>query len=349
MTKGRQKLEQILLSDNVVESINNNLEELTIILPEIRFMIGFEHKNKNHHLDVWNHTLLALSLSKKDYIVRLTLLLHDIGKPFSYQEGIERHFKNHEIASARISYNILKRLNYDDQFIEKILYLIKTHDYTIKKEEIENDYETSVLKYQVQYCDVYAHHPDMLERRIQYLNRIEKELNKKNNHFDNLILIAAIGQNNELGKDNKLIWPLKEDLKFFRNQTMNKRIVMGYNTYLSLPKLLPGRKHLILTHRNLDLGSDVKIYHSKDEVLDTISKLDEEVYIIGGSSIYEQFINNSNTLLLTEIEATSKDADAYFPEFNKSNWTSSTIDKHTENDIKNKYIKYVRKKEWKNE
>ena len=349
MTKGRQKLEEILLSDNVVESINNNLEEIITIIPEIRFMFNFDHKNKHHHLDVWNHTLLALSLSKKDYIVRLVLLLHDIGKPFSCQEGETRHFKNHQLASARISYNILKRLGYDNNFIEKTLYLIKTHDSRITTEEIINNYDISVLKYQVQYCDAYAHHPDMLEKRIQYLNRIEKELNKKNDYYDNLILIAAIGQNNELGKDNKLIWPLKEDLKFFRNQTMNKRIVMGYNTYLSLPKLLPGRKHLILTHRNLELEGDVEIYHSKEEVLDVVSKLDEEVYVIGGSSIYKQFINNSNQLLLTEIEKTSIDADAYFPEFDKNNWNISLIDKHTENDINYRHMKYVRKKAWKNE
>ena len=73
-----------MLSDNVVECINNNLDYLLVLVPEIQYMIGFEHKHPHHHLDVWNHTLLALSLSQNDFDIRLCLLLHDIGKPFSY-------------------------------------------------------------------------------------------------------------------------------------------------------------------------------------------------------------------------------------------------------------------------
>ena len=168
----------------------------------------------------------------------------------------------------------------------------------------------------------------------------------KNNEsiIENLIMIAAIGKNNELGKDNKLIWPLKEDLKFFRTQTIGKNIVMGYNTYISLPKILPGRNHIILTHRNIELTEQVEIYHSKEELLEKISSIKDDVYIIGGSSIYRQFINNANQMLLTEIEATCPEADAYFPSFNKNNWTSYLIDGHTENNINYKHMKYIRKR-----
>ena len=77
-------LEEILLSEDIVSSINNNLDYLLNVIPEIKYMIGFEHKHPHHHLDVWNHTLLALSLSERDIDIRLTLLLHDIGNPFSY-------------------------------------------------------------------------------------------------------------------------------------------------------------------------------------------------------------------------------------------------------------------------
>lgn len=66
--------------------------------------------------------------------------------------------------------------------------------------------------------------------------------------MDNLSIIAAIGKNNELGIDSKLIWYLPNDLKFFKEQTMHKHIVMGMNTFKSLPKVLPGRTHLVLTH-----------------------------------------------------------------------------------------------------
>ena len=105
----KEKLEEILLEDDIVTSINNNLDFLLNIIPELRFMIGFQHKHPHHHLDVWNHTLLALSLSKKDYDIRLSLLLHDIGKPFSFQEGEIRHFYNHPLVSYKMSTIILER------------------------------------------------------------------------------------------------------------------------------------------------------------------------------------------------------------------------------------------------
>ena len=71
-------------------------------------------------------------------------------------------------------------------------------------------------------------------------------------------IIAAIGKNNELGINNELIWHLKEDLKFFKEETMGHKIVMGYNTFLSLPKLLPGRTHIVLTHHEIDQQFSLK-------------------------------------------------------------------------------------------
>jgi tRNA nucleotidyltransferase (CCA-adding enzyme) len=181
MDKDKQRLEQILTSTNIIEEINNNLDFLLTIIPEIKFMIGFDHKNPNHHLDVWNHTLLALSLSENDYIVRLSLLLHDIGKPFSYTEGEIRHYKNHPQISSKMSYKILKRLNYDEEFINKLCYLIEKHDTKLTLEEIKDNYELSLLRYKIQYCDALAHHPDKLEKRKQYLNEVKGYLEKGNN------------------------------------------------------------------------------------------------------------------------------------------------------------------------
>ena len=80
-------LYDILLAEDVVLAIKNNMDYLLDIIPELKYMMGFDHKHPHHHLDVWNHTLYALSLSKRDFDVRFALLLHDIGKPFSYQEG----------------------------------------------------------------------------------------------------------------------------------------------------------------------------------------------------------------------------------------------------------------------
>lgn len=170
-------LQEILLSDDVCETINNNMDYLLKLIPEIKFMIGFLHHHPHHHLDVWEHTLLALKLSEKDFDFRLCLLLHDIGKPFSYQEdeGI-RHFKNHPKVSTEISRNILKRLGFDDDYIEYICYLILHHDYPITDEEINNNYELCLKLYEIQRCDALAHHPDKLEKRIDYLNKTKKKL-----------------------------------------------------------------------------------------------------------------------------------------------------------------------------
>ena len=68
----------------------------------------------------------------------------------------------------------------------------------------------------------------------------------------NLVIIAAVGENSELGKDNELIWHLPGDLKFFREKTIGKNIVMGRKTFESLPKILPNRHHIVITRGNID-------------------------------------------------------------------------------------------------
>ena len=168
-------LEKILLSDDIVNTINNNMDYLLEIIPEIKPMIGFEHNNPEHHLDVWEHTLLALSLSPPNYDIRLVLLLHDIGKPFSYQDGEVRHFKGHAAMSTAISRKILKRFNYPDSYIEKLCYLIRNHDYPISNTQILTNYNLSLKLYEIQRCDALAHNPEKLEKRKQYLKKIEEK------------------------------------------------------------------------------------------------------------------------------------------------------------------------------
>ena len=172
-------LKDILLSDNIVNSINENLDYLLQIIPEIKDIIGFKHKHPHHHLDVWNHTLLALSLSENNFDIRLSLLLHDIGKPFSYQEGEVRHFKNHNIVSSEMSKNILIRLGYDVNYIDYICYLIKNHDIPISEQQIKDSYEMCLTLYKIQKCDALAHNPYKLEKRIEYLDKTNKLLLNK--------------------------------------------------------------------------------------------------------------------------------------------------------------------------
>ena len=169
-------LQTILLSDDVVESISENMDYLLQNIPEIKSMIGFDHKNPNHHLDVWNHTLLALRLSDKDFDTRLCLLFHDIGKPYSYQGGEIRHFKGHPKVSAEISKKALKRLGFDDDYIKYIYYLVEHHDTPISDEQLKDDYELCLKLYKIQICDALAHHPETLEKRKKYLSETKEKL-----------------------------------------------------------------------------------------------------------------------------------------------------------------------------
>lgn len=156
-------------------------------------------------------------------------------------------------------------------------------------------------------------------------------------------LIAAIGQNNELGKDNDLIWHIPEDLKFFKENTLNKYIVMGLNTYLSLPRKLLNRKYIVLTHKEFEADDDIKVCYNMEELLEYIKTLNTEIMVIGGASMYGQMIDYADKMLLTEIDD-SRMADVYFPKFNKDDWNSSIMCSHEYNGLTYKHVKYVRKK-----
>ena len=160
-----------------------------------------------------------------------------------------------------------------------------------------------------------------------------------------ITMIAAIGKNRELGKNNQLIWQLKKDLAFFKEQTIKKPVVMGIKTLESLPKLLPERKHIVLTRRNLHLQEEIVIVHSKEELLEYMNQHPEEYMVIGGASIYSQMLENSDKLILTEVEAEDKDADVYFPEFLKEDWDSMIVGENEDNGIRYKHLVYKRKRD----
>lgn len=174
------QLKSILLEEDIVLSINNNLSFLLEIIPEIKDMIGFEQRHPHHHLDVWNHTLLALSKSSNIFEVRLSLLLHDIGKPHSYQDEEVRHFRHHAEVSSDMAATILHRIGLSEKQTNYICELIKYHDTPITEEQITTNREFCCTLYQIQYCDALAHHPDKLTKRINYLKSIQGKLLNKN-------------------------------------------------------------------------------------------------------------------------------------------------------------------------
>lgn len=159
----------------------------------------------------------------------------------------------------------------------------------------------------------------------------------------NLSLIAAIGENNELGKNNKLIWYLKEDLKFFKENTIHKTIIMGRNTFESLPRFLVDRKHIVLTKKNIDVPKEVSLYHNYKDIKKYIEDSSEEFFVIGGSQIYSLFINDVDKMLITEIREKDTSADAYFPKFDKDDWSREILCSHEDNGIRYSHVKYLRK------
>lgn len=160
--------------------------------------------------------------------------------------------------------------------------------------------------------------------------------------MDNITMIAAVGKNLELGKDNHLIWPIKEDLAFFREQTMGKPIIMGMNTFNSLPRMLPARKHIVLTNRNLILPQ-VEIVHSIEDLLRYIEEYQEEVMIIGGASLYKQMLEYAKKLILTEINAEDRSADTYFPEFNPLDWDREVLSEYNNSNPSYRHVVYIKK------
>ena len=154
----------------------------------------------------------------------------------------------------------------------------------------------------------------------------------------NLTIIAAIGKNNELGKNNDLIWSLPNDLKFFKEKTTGHTIAMGKNTFYSLGRVLPNRKHVVFAEEGIKFPSEVTVFHSLEDFLNNY-KSDDEIFIIGGASIYSQFINHVNKMYLTEVDDEA-DADVYFPKFNKDEWKKTIIYSNSDNGINYTHVLY---------
>jgi len=152
-------------------------------------------------------------------------------------------------------------------------------------------------------------------------------------------MISSVGKNRELGKKNNLIWHFKEDMKFFKNTTMGHTVVMGLNTYKSLPGDLPGRHIIVVSFDpvdNVDYVTDI------ESIVEKFQNSEEEIFICGGASIYKQFLPYADKLYLTEIEASDGEADTFFPEFDKSEWKKTLLNENSQNDISFKMYLYER-------
>lgn len=154
----------------------------------------------------------------------------------------------------------------------------------------------------------------------------------------NITIIAAIGENNELGLDNKLIWNIKEDLKRFKKLTTGHSIIMGRKTFESISKALPGRLNIVLTKNKNFKFKNVSTASNIHEAIE-LTKDDEQPFIIGGSEIYSLFINMAQTIELTRVHNNFK-ADTFFPDINFGKWNKIYEEKFNLDNLPYSFITY---------
>ena len=156
---------------------------------------------------------------------------------------------------------------------------------------------------------------------------------------------AAVAKDGGIGKDKQLLCHISADLKRFKALTMGHAIIMGRKTFESLPGLLPGRQHIVLTgqpdYEKTHPG--ITVYHSVDEVCAHLDA-EQDYFIIGGASLYTAFMDTADSMYVTEIDA-SFPADTYFPSIRHEDWHVTERERHG-TDEHNKYayefVRYVK-------
>lgn len=161
----------------------------------------------------------------------------------------------------------------------------------------------------------------------------------------NISIIVAIAQNYAIGKDNDLLWHLPEDLKRFKKLTTGHTIIMGKKTYESLPnRPLPNRRSIVITDIPSETIPGCEMAYSINEAIEKCDPNNEN-FIIGGGSVYSQFLGHSNKLYLTMVYK-DFDADVFFPEINFEEWNLVSEEKYFANEhipFDYSYLIYERK------
>lgn len=156
-----------------------------------------------------------------------------------------------------------------------------------------------------------------------------------------IAIIAAVGRNRAIGRDNRLPWSIPEDLAHFKKLTMGHPVIMGRKTYESLPHgALPGRRNIVVS-KTLSLLPDAEVYDSLELAIEACANRQEGAdapspkiveapipFIIGGASIYQQALPMATELFLTLVEDCPDDADAFFPIITPQQWTETKKEKH---------------------
>lgn len=146
-------------------------------------------------------------------------------------------------------------------------------------------------------------------------------------------IIVAIGNNNEIGKNNKLLWHIPEDLKKFKEITQGKTVVMGRNTFKSIGKTLPNRNNIVLSKnlQNINNKKNLEICDDFSKIIKKYKNSVEEVFIIGGAQIYKKALELGivEKLYISHIDFSDNEADTYFPEIDYNLWKKVEEEKYS--------------------
>ena len=177
----------------------------------------------------------------------------------------------------------------------------------------------------------------LLEKQATMVEKLKRTMDKeaalkasaeweRERQQKNITMIAAVAENNALGKDNKLIWHLSDDLKHFKNLTKGHHIIMGRKTFESLPKALPNRTNVVVSRQKDYTAEDAHVVHSLEAAL-ALAQEDERPFIIGGGEIYRQGMAFADCIELTRVHE-EFEADTFFPEIDTTVWREVWRENH---------------------
>jgi len=156
-----------------------------------------------------------------------------------------------------------------------------------------------------------------------------------------IFLIAAVDKNLAIGKNGKIPWHIKEDLQFFQKNTLNTAMIMGRSTFDSIGKPLPNRKNIVMTNSPTNREGVFEVCDIESAIKEA-KKDSNKISIIGGQSIYKEFMPLANKLLITEIDIVVERADTFFPAWDKKEWTEQSRINSMENGIEYSFVEYLR-------
>lgn len=169
-------------------------------------------------------------------------------------------------------------------------------------------------------------------------------------------IIAAVADNMAIGRDNELLWHISADMKYFRRVTMGCTIIMGYKTWLSIGRPLPGRRNIVITKSHFDAPESVvqvpdvaSAFVAAEEVQVNVADAQNsegQCFIIGGAKTYERTLAQADKLYITHVHTSVPDADAFFPAIDPAVWTlqsETPPETDPENGLQYSFAVYVRK------